>query len=85
MVKRKADQSLDDWLKAGEEVARLNREAALATSEQYSRGLEPAADKVLAEGVNESEPAAMVEGGSAKGEACNWFWELLANVGYELC
>ena len=85
MVKRKADQSLEDWLKVGEEVARLNREAALATSEQYSRGLEPAADKVLAEGVNESEPAAMVEGGSAEGVACNWFWELLANVGYELC
>ena len=63
MVKRKADQSLDDWLKAGEEVARLSRVAALAANEQYSGGLEPVADKVLTAGVNESEPVAMVEGG----------------------
>ena len=83
MVKRKADQSLDDWLREGEEVARLNRAAIVVTSEPPSQVACPVTDKVLPGEVNGAEVVTSVEEGSAEGEASNWFWELLANAGYE--
>ena len=84
MVKRKADQSLDDWLREGEEIARLNRAAIVVTSEPHSQEVDPVTDKVSPGEVNGAEVVTAVEGGSAEGEASNWFWELLANAGYEI-
>ena len=79
MVKRKAIDSVDEWLKEGE-LAASSRQARIETTPQAVAGrLLPTAELVQVQVAGASHDMAV----STK-EAANWFWELLGRAGYEL-
>ena len=96
MVKRKANVSVDDWL--GERVtpSRLIPSTPAAVEEELTTTNLPAlvpttipasAPVVANPPTNDvpAEPVAATGGDVAvsQGEAAKWFWELLAQAGYE--
>ena len=82
MVKRKADINLDEWLREGTLYAEAKRDGAAETVNhqvaEHSQGIE--ATPVEADTV--TLPPTMAD--LAEHAAAEWFWDLLAQSGYEL-
>ena len=84
MVKRKANQSLDEWLIAGELAAAARRsENHIGT--QSNTPLNPSTTE-LVEPSEVAEPSVVVPVGAevTLDEATRWFWSLLGQAGFEL-
>ena len=82
MVKRKAEISLDEWLRQGTLYAEVNRGGATTAGDQgvaeSSHGHDGAS---LREGIAAS-PSPLAE--PVETNAADWFWELLSQAGYEV-
>ena len=84
MVKRKAVDSLDEWLKEGELASaarRLNAESIAETESQIPSSTAEDITPQMDKGIPTLEPAELEVSGD---EAASWFWSLLAQAGYEL-
>lgn len=84
MVKRKAVDSLDEWLKKGELASaarRLDAESIAETESQIPSSTAEGITPQTAKGIPTVEPAELEV---SSDEAANWFWSLLEQAGYEL-
>lgn len=84
MVKRKADQSLDEWLLEGE-LAAAERRANTHVNTQPDQPFISAATKSVAPlTVEEPSAVAPITAEVSPDEAARWFWSLLGQAGFEL-
>ena len=84
MVKRKAVDSLDEWLKEGELASaarRLNTENIAEVESQVPNPTAEDTTPQMAKGLPTVEPVGLKV---SDDEAASWFWALLAQAGYEL-
>ena len=84
MVKRKATQNLDEWLREGE-LASAARRSETQTHAQVASDLSSSTTEIAGppkvEGLSAVGPA---EVEVTQDEAVSWFWSLLGQTGFEL-
>ena len=84
MVKRKAVDSLDEWLKKGELASaarRLDTEIVAEIDNQIPSSTAEGVPPQMTKGIPTVAPA---EVEVSSDEAANWFWSILEQAGYEL-
>lgn len=84
MVKRKATESLDEWLKEGELAAAARRENTETVTETDNPVPNSTAESVPPHTANETPTVAPAEVEVSSDEASSWFWTILEQSGYEL-
>ena len=84
MVKRKANQSLDEWLRDGELAAVANRSDKHIGNQPNIPLTSSAAEVVASPKVAEPLVVVPVEAEVTHDEAVRWFWSLLGQAGFEL-
>ena len=81
MVKRKAETNLDEWLERGVLYAEANRARATAATVEEASEPSPAAVGVPLSEEAASLPTTLAD--MAERDDADWFWDLLAQSGYE--
>lgn len=84
MVKRKADQSLDEWLLEGELAAAERRVNTHVDTQPDNPFISAATESVVPPTVEEPSAVAPITEEVSQEEAGRWFWSLLGQVGFEL-
>ena len=84
MVKRKATESLDEWLHEGELAAAARRLNIEVAPEVGNTTVTPTAESVQPQVAKETPTAGPAEAEVTNDEASNWFWAILEQSGYEL-
>ena len=84
MVKRKASDSVDDWLKEGELVAATRQINIKAIPEAVTPLPLPTVEPHTVQMAEGDVAAAVAKEEVTDTEAANWFWGLLVQAGYEL-
>ena len=78
MVKRKADKSLDEWVKEGEAISAATQTYAKTPIEQCAT-----AERVQPQVTTEPLAVAPADVAATEDEVADWFWALLEQSGYE--
>ena len=81
MVKRKATESVDEWLKEGEAVAAAKPTTPQKAPETVDLPTVEIGQTSVAENEVAESPADVAV---TSEEAADWFWNLLEQAGYEL-
>ena len=84
MVKRKASDSVDDWLREGELVAAARQISIEAIPEAVTPLPLPTVEPYTMQVAEGDVDVASTEVAVTTAEAANWFWSMLVQVGYEL-
>ena len=84
MVKRKADQSLDEWLLEGELAAAERRANAHVDNQPDNPFMPAATESAVPSNVEEPSAVAPVAEGVSQEDAGLWFWSLLGQAGFEI-
>ena len=82
MVKHKADISLDEWLREGTLYAEASRAGETGTVTQQIAEQPKGTEATSVEADTTALPPTMAD--LAEHVAAEWFWDLLAQSGYEL-
>ena len=83
MVKRKATDSVDEWLKEGE-LATSSRQANLEPTPEAVAALPlPIGEDIRVQVAEDDVAMASTDVAATHEEAANWFWDLLVRAGYE--
>ena len=83
MGKRKATESLDEWLHEGELAAAARRVNVEVAPEGDNTTVTPTAESVQPQVAKETPTAGPADAGVTDDEASNWFWAILEQSGYE--
>ena len=84
MVKKKAPDSVDDWLREGELTA-SSRQPNLETTPESTAALPlPIAEDTHLQVAEDNVAMASAEVGVTLEEAAIWFWDLLVPAGFEM-
>ena len=84
MVKRKATESLDEWLHKGELAAAARRVSSEIAPEWDNTTVIPTAEKVQPQVATENPTVGPTDAGVTDDGASDWFWAILGQSGYEL-
>ena len=84
MVKRKASDSVDDWLREGKLAAAARHISIEAIPEAVTPLPLPTVEPQYVQVAEGDVAAAVAEVEVTNAEAANWFWGLFVQAGYEL-
>ena len=83
MVKRKAANSLDEWLSEGDLASAAKQPNTEITTEPCTTPPPPTAEIVQPQVASEPSLVVTAKVDITEDEAANWFWSLLEQSGYE--
>ena len=84
MVKRKATQDLDEWLREGEIASAARRSATQPDTQSIKAFPISTAEGAVPPKVEELPAVVPAEVEVTQEEAASWFWSLLGQTGFEL-
>ena len=84
MVKRKASESIDEWLREGETVSAARTPTSYTAQEPKLVFFPPTAEVNPVQVVEESAAVAPADVEVIADEETNWFWGLLEQAGIEI-
>ena len=83
MVKRKASESIDEWLKEGESASVARQQTTEIATEPNPALPSPTVESVPPQVTEEAVAVAPADVEVTDDEAANWFWSLLEQSGYK--
>ena len=84
MVKRKASENIEEWLREGETISAARTPTSYIAPGPQLATVSPTAEVSPVQVVEESPAVAPADMEVNANEAANWFWELLAQDGFEI-
>ena len=84
MVKRKASENIEEWLREGDTISATETPTSHIAPGPQLETVSPTAEVSPVQVVEERPAVAPADVEVNATEAANWFWELLAQVGFEI-